>query len=117
MCARYDPKSVLQIFVLTCASFGGMTLYAVLTKKDLTIFGSIISGASMLMLSISMLMWFYSTPALRMVYSGLAIMMALAFVAIDTQMILKNRKHGIGYDDYIRASVSDFGACWFRHRL
>ena len=61
-----------------------MSIYAVFTKKDLTIFGSIISGASILMLSIGLMMFFTSTPLLRMVYSGLGIILALLFVTIDT---------------------------------
>lgn len=83
-CAKYDPKSVFQIFLLTAASFSAMSVYAIFTKKDLTIFGSIISGASIMMLTISLMMFFTSTPLLRFVYSGLAIIMALLFVAIDT---------------------------------
>lgn len=83
-CARYDPSSVFQIFLLTTVSFSAMSIYAVFTKKDLTIFGSIISGASMLMLTISLMMFFTSTPLLRMVYSGLGIILALLFVAVDT---------------------------------
>lgn len=83
-CAQYDPKSVFQIFLLTAVSFTGMSIYAVFTKKDLTIFGSIVSGISMLMLTISLMMLFTSTPIIRMVYSGLAIILALLFVAIDT---------------------------------
>ena len=61
-----------------------MSVYAIFTKKDLTIFGSMISGASMLMLTISLMMFFTSTPLLRMVYSGLGIILALLFVAVDT---------------------------------
>jgi FtsH-binding integral membrane protein len=87
-CARYNPKDVFQIFLLTAASFTAMSVYAVFTKKDLTIFGSIISGASICMLTISLLMFFTSTPLLRMVYSGLGVILALLFVAVDTQMIL-----------------------------
>ena len=61
-----------------------MSVYAIFTKKDLTIFGSMISGASMLMLTISLMMFFTSTPLLRMVYSGLGVILALLFVAVDT---------------------------------
>ena len=87
-CARYNPNDVFQIFILTAASFTAMSVYAIFTKKDLTIFGSIMSGASICMLTISFMMFFTATPLLRMVYSGLGVMLALLFVAVDTQMIL-----------------------------
>ena len=91
--------------MLTAASFVGMSIYALTTKKDLTIYGSLISGASVCMITISFILIFTSTPWLRMLYSFLGIFAALLFIAVDTQMIIQNRKHGIGIDDYIRASV------------
>ena len=70
--------------MLTAAAFLGMSFYAIFTKKDLTLYGSIISGVSICMLTIGFMMMFSSTPILRMVYSFFGVLSALMFVAIDT---------------------------------
>lgn len=74
--------------MLTAVSFVAMSIHALFTKKDLTIYSSIFVGASICMLTIAFMMIFTSAPWLRMLYSGLAIVAALIFVAVDTQMIL-----------------------------
>lgn len=40
-----------------------------------------------------------------MMWSFLGVVLSLLFVAIDTQMIMNDRKYGIGYDDYIVAAL------------
>ena len=103
--AQYEPRDVFQTFLLTAISFLGMSLYAMSTRKDLSIYGSVVAGSAFCMITIGILMIFFSAPWLRMLYSGAALWLALVFVAVDTQLILKKRKHGIGYDDFVRASA------------
>jgi FtsH-binding integral membrane protein len=70
--------------VLTAASFTAMTFYALVTRKELNIFGSIMTGTAMCMLTIGLLIALWGAPLLRMIYSGLAVIFALIFVAVDT---------------------------------
>ena len=58
ICIEYTPESVLMVFILTCASFIGMTFYAFFTKHDISIFYSITSGASVLMLAFIIILFF-----------------------------------------------------------
>ena len=106
LCSEYTPESVFSIFVLTCASFAGMTFYAVWTKHDISILYSIASGTTVCMITFAILLIFEITnSALTMVYSCLGVILALVFVAIDTRIIIKDRKYGIGVDDFIRAAL------------
>jgi FtsH-binding integral membrane protein len=105
VCAKYTPASVFKVFILTTAAFGGMTFYAVTTKHDITIFYSVAAGVSMLTFAMFFVLLFTASPMLQMVYSFLMVILALLYVAIDTQVIMQSGKHGIGYDDYIVAAL------------
>ena len=101
ICAEYTPESVFQAFMLTTSAFVGTSIYAVTTKHDITIFYSIMWGSVFLFFGVMILMLFTSSPAIRLTYFFFGALFALFYVVIDTQMIMKNRKYGISYDDYI----------------
>ena len=84
ICTEYTPESVFMVFLLTCASFIGMTFYAFFTKHDISIFYSVASGAGALMLTFSIILFFTRTPVLLMIYSCLGVLFGLVYVAIDT---------------------------------
>ena len=102
---KFISASVFKVFILTTAAFGGMTFYAVTTKHYITIFYSVAAGVSMLTFAMFFVLLFTASPMLQMVYSFLMVILALLYVAIDTQVIMQSGKHGIGYDDYIVAAL------------
>ena len=84
ICTKYTPESVFMVFLLTCAGFVGMTFYAFFTKHDISIFYSVASGASMLMFTFSIILFFTHVPVLVLIYSVLGVLFGLVYVAIDT---------------------------------
>ena len=105
ICAFYTPESVFMVLLVTTLSFVAMSLYAINTTTDLTIFGSVLAGASMAMVAMAMILMFTNCPVLRMIYDLIGTVLALLFVAVDTQMIFNEKKHGIEFDDYILAAM------------
>ena len=106
ICAAYEPKLVFMVFVIASISFISMSAYAYTARFDLTIQGSIIWGISACMLTISLMFFFISgLRFLFLIYSALGVIMTLVFVAVDTQMILQNKKYGVSQDDYIKGAL------------
>ena len=102
VCAKYKPQSVFVVALITTAGFVGMTFYAMWTKTDLTVYGSLIAGLSGVMFVMALVLMFTRIPALLLIYNIIGVVLALLFVAIDTQMIT-NRKgeNALGYDEYV----------------
>jgi FtsH-binding integral membrane protein len=106
ICALYEPKLVFMVFLIGSVSFFGMSLYAACASYDLTIYGSIIWGLMSCMLTISLLFLFVrGIKILYLIYSALGVIVTLVFVAVDTQMILQNKKYGVSQDDYIKGAL------------
>ena len=103
--SEYSPESVFRVFLMTSAAFVGMTAYTLVTKTDLSAWYGVAWGASLCMLTLAILLLFTRSSALLLAYSFLGALCALAFVAIDTQMIIKDRKYGLGTDDFIVAAL------------
>ena len=82
--SEYTPESVFKVFLMTSAGFVGMTAYALVTKRDLSVMFGIAAGASLIMLTIAIILMFSRSSVLILVYSALGAIAALAFVAIDT---------------------------------
>lgn len=106
ICARYKPQSVFVVALITTAGFVGMTFYAMWTKTDLTVYGSLIAGLSGVMFVMAIVLMFTKIPALLLIYNIIGVVLALLFVAIDTQQIT-NRKgeNALGYDEYVVAAL------------
>ena len=105
ICQQYTLQSVFLVLVATSAAFIAMSLYAAFTKYDITIYYSIVSGALMCTFTLVVLVVLTSLPLLIVIYNFIGVLVALIFVAIDTQIILKDSKWGIGSDDYIVAAL------------
>lgn len=89
------------VFSIASSGFVGMSTYAIFTKRDLLIHYAVLWGMVVVTFFLGILMIFFATPMLLMLYSGLMTLVMLIFIAVDTQMIVKGRKYGITHDDYI----------------
>ena len=105
VCSRYTPSSVVIVATITLSAFLGLSFYAMTTKRDLTIFMSMAFGISFMMITMFFVMLFFAPPWMMMIYSFFGVIASLLFIIIDTEMIMKSRKYGITYDDYIKASL------------
>jgi FtsH-binding integral membrane protein len=110
ICAKYNPMTVFQVFLLTCCAFGGLTAYAITTKRDFTdICGSIcmslMFGVSAMMMGLSIILMFTHSPVLRLILAILGLTMALVYVVYDTQLIIGSGKYSIDSEDYIKGAL------------
>ena len=106
ICALYDPESVFIVFLMGTSGFFSMSLYAMFTKRELTITGSLTWGITSCMLLIGIVFFVAGNFSLLfLIYSALGVIATLGFVAVDTQMILKNKKYGVSHDDYIKGAL------------
>ena len=103
--ADYTPQSVFCVFLLTSAGFIGMSAYAILTKRNLLVHMGVLWGMVIVSLTLFFLIIFTQIPMLILMYAGLGVLFMLIFIGIDTQMIIKGRKYGVGCDDYIVGSL------------
>ena len=105
ICGEYTPESVFLVFFIASVSFAAVTLYALFTKRDVTIHYSMMFGACACLLVVSILLLFTNFSGMLIFYSALGTIVTLLFVVVDTQMIINDKKYGIGYDDFIVAAL------------
>lgn len=102
----YTGASIFSAFVVAAGAFAGMSLYALVTKNDLSglgkylmmgLFGLIIMGLMSMFL-----------PGMSMFYSLIGLILFMGLTAYDTQIIKRwGEEYGdsIPYDDYKRLSI------------
>jgi FtsH-binding integral membrane protein len=104
----YASQSIAQVFFITAAAFGGLSLWGYTTKRDLTGFGSflimglwglIIASLVNLFLNSAMTMWVISVAGVG-IFAGLT--------AYDTQKI--KEMYYVGDDGTVAAKKSIMGA-------
>jgi len=102
----YNPESVLKVFLISTSTFIGMTLYGLFARKDVGVHGSILSAvvAGGIALAV-VLTQFEQSDIIYLTICNLFVFIGLTFVAIDTQMILKERHWGISHEDYVVAAL------------
>lgn len=92
----YNPQCVFMVFIVATSAFIGMTLYGLCARKDVGVRLSILSGAVAGGVALGfVLTQFSETEIIYLAVSCLFIFMALVFVCVDTQMMLKERHYGI----------------------
>ena len=101
----YLEKDVLSSLLLACGAFFGMSYYAASTPSDITVFYSWISGVFMCLLTMIVLATLDMLSASNTLISFFCVLVAILYVAADTQIIMNGRKYGISYDDFVKASL------------
>lgn len=99
----------MMVFIVATSSFVGMTLYGLCAKRDVGVRGSILTGAFFGGAALgAVLTQFPKSEIIYLSVSCLFVFIGLTFVAIDTQMMLKERRWGISTDDYVVAALMLF---------
>lgn len=105
-CMTAAPEGVLEVFLVTSSTFVGMTLYGLAARKDIGVRGSILAGAVAGGIALGVVVTqFERASVIHLAISSLFVFIALTFVAIDTQMILKEHHWGISHEDYVVAAL------------
>ena len=106
-CVRTNPKVVLQAACLTLAMTTAITVYAMTTKTDFTIFGPILFIVGFVFCIASILFSFFGyTPGLG--WSIIGVILFSFYLLFDVQMIMGGDKKRYQFDEdsYIMAAVA-----------
>jgi hypothetical protein len=106
---RYTGASVVQVFFITAASFGALSLYGYTAKRSLSGIGSfLVMGLIGLMLA-SLVNIFLASSALQFAISVVGVLIFAGLTAYDTQKLKEMYLYG-NFDTEAAAKVSIFGA-------
>lgn len=92
---------VAQALLMTTITFGVMSFFALKTKKDLASMGKILFVSLIVVVIASVVNIFLGNPLLQVAIAGVAAILFSAYIAFDTQNIIRGR-----YDSPIMAAIS-----------
>jgi len=111
----YTTDSVLLALTVTAGVFLALTAYACMTKSDFTGFGVYLFGFLAVLMIFGLVIWLWPLvtgnalpAAMRLVYSGLAVLLFMFYIIYDTQLIVggAHMKHQFSVDDYVFAALN-----------
>ena len=101
ICYFYEPIAVVAALLLTFAGFVGMTIYAFVTKTDLTIWWAWLFGISLAFIVLGLVFLFVYNQIAYLIYCMIGVILGLIYVAFDTQLIIGGKKYQISAEDFI----------------
>jgi len=111
----YTTDSVLLALTVTAGIFLALTAYACVTKSDFTGMGVYLFGFLVALMIFGLVMWLWplftgsAPPAgMRLVYSGLGVLLFMFYIIYDTQLIVggSHKKYQFAVDDYVFAALN-----------
>jgi len=106
---RYTGASVVQVFFITAASFGALSLWGYTTSRSLSGMGSFLMMGVIGLLIASIVNIFMASSALQFAISCLGVLIFAGLTAYDTQKIKEMYIYG-DYDTEAAGKASIFGA-------
>jgi FtsH-binding integral membrane protein len=100
---RNAPGSVMSAGALTLVAFGGLTLYALLSRRDFSAWGSFFMIGLVVLLVASLINMFVASAAASVWISAVGVLIFAGLLVFDTWRIL--RSGAFGQDDYVIAAV------------
>ena len=101
LCSVSDTKTVLIALVMTLGVTGALTFYAITTKTDFTMKGGLIYILSISLFFIVIFSIFTSNSIVKIIISGIIVVIYGIFLIYDTQLIIGGMKHSLDMDEYI----------------
>ncbi len=83
----YTQSSVVGTFVICAGMFGAMSVYGMVTKKDLTSLGSFMFMGLIGIILASLVNIFLKSPGLEFAISGIGVLVFVGLTAYDTQKL------------------------------
>ena len=80
---------VAQAFTLTTVAFGGLSLFAMNTKKDFTTMGKMLFIALIVIVVASLINLFFHSPILQLAIASICAVLFSAYILYDTQNIIQ----------------------------
>jgi hypothetical protein len=108
--AVYARQSIAQVFFITAGTFGGMSVYGMVTKTDLTRMGNFMIMGVWGIIIASLVNMFLHSSALQFAVSVIGVIVFTGLTAYDTQK-LKAMYYQVGYGDSdMRSKLMIMGA-------
>lgn len=104
-CAFYNPVAVFTAGLLTFVVTLALSIYAVKTKTDFTTKIGIFVVAFVSLFMFGILMIFFWSVWLYVLYGWIAVILFSIFIIYDTQIIAGGRYGELTYDDYVIGSL------------
>jgi modulator of FtsH protease len=92
---------VAQAFLMTSVAFGGISLFAMTTKKDFSGMGKMLIIALIILIVGSISNIFFQSPLLQLGIASIGALLFSAFILYDTQQIIKG-----GFSTPIEAAIA-----------
>ncbi len=92
---------VAQAFLMTSVAFGGISLFAMTTKKDFSGMGKMLFIALIILVVGSISNIFFQSPLLQLGIASIGALLFSAFILYDTQQIIKG-----GFSTPIEAAIA-----------
>ena len=104
ICAFTDPKIVFMAACMTFVIVVFLTIYAITTKNDISMSGSMIFLLSASILCLIFFNFFFRSKFLHVIICCIAVFIFGIYIVYDTQLILGNKTEMLQVDDYILGS-------------
>jgi modulator of FtsH protease len=88
--ATMDPSPVRDAFLLTAASFTGLTGYVLVTRKDFSFLGASLSMGLWVVLGAMLLSFFVQSAALSLAVASVGVILFSGYILYDTSRILRD---------------------------
>jgi len=92
---------VAQAFLMTSVAFGGISMFALTTKKDYSNMGKMLFIAVIILIVASLLNIFIGSPILQLAIASIGALVFSAFILYDTQQIIQG-----GFSTPIEAAIA-----------
>ena len=101
---RNSPGAVAQAGMLTFAAFGVLSLYAVMSRRDFSAWGSFFIIGLVVLIVASVLNAFFGSAAGSLWISAIGVLIMSGLLVFDTWRIMRSGVYG--QDDYVLATVN-----------
>lgn len=103
---RFTPSSVLFALGLTTAMVLTLSIYAIFTKKDFTVFGGTLSVVLIIFVISCFVLPFISMRLYYLVWLYVGLILFCIYLIYDIQIIIGNNRLKLSEDDYILAAIN-----------
>jgi len=97
------PGVIGQAGILTLSTFGVLTLYAALSKRDFSAWGSFFIVGLWVLIATSFLNFFFQSAVAALWIAGATVLVFSGLLVFDTWRLLRTNQYGA--DDYVSAAV------------
>ena len=105
---KYTDESIARVFLITAASFGGLSLYGYTTPRSLSGWGSFLIMGLWGVFFASLAAWFFASTLLLTALSIISVLIFAGLTAYDTQQI--KEMYFAGDDQAVASRKSILGA-------